>query len=107
MKRMVFFAVSALAAIVLAAPTASAQSVPQGPVCIPEALWLHGPGGTAMCTAGPIPSINPPFTAYSESNGSQEAWCLYSQPSYVGFVARVPAFSGANAWVTVASVRPC
>ncbi|MGW4060562.1 hypothetical protein ACWEGE_19910 [Amycolatopsis sp. NPDC004747] len=107
MKKMMFFVVSVLAAVLLAAPSASAQPAVPGPVCIPEALWLHGPNGTAMCTAGPIPSIDPPFNAFSESNGSQNAWCLFSQPKYLGFAVRIPAFSSANAGLTVASVRPC
>ncbi|MGW3959795.1 hypothetical protein ACWED2_08220 [Amycolatopsis sp. NPDC005003] len=104
---MMFFVVSVLAAVLLAAPTASAQSAVKGPVCIPESLWLRGSGGTAMCTAGPIPSIDPPFAAFSESNGSQDAWCLYAQPKYLGFAVRIPAFSGANVLMRVASVRPC
>jgi hypothetical protein len=107
MKRMMFFVVSVLAAVLVAAPSASAQPAARGPFCIPEALWLRGPGGTAMCTAGPIPSIDPPFAAFSESNGSQNAWCLFSQPKYLGFAVRIPAFSGAHVAMTVASVRPC
>ncbi|MBE8520202.1 hypothetical protein ILP97_22350 [Amycolatopsis sp. H6(2020)] len=102
-----FFVVSVLAAVLLAAPSASAEPAARGPFCIPEALWLYGPGGTAMCTAGAIPSIKPPFTAFSESNGSQDAWCLFSQPDYAGFSVRIPAFSRANVGMTVASVRPC
>ncbi|MEU0534922.1 hypothetical protein [Amycolatopsis tolypomycina] len=107
MKKMMFFVVSVLAAVLLAAPSATAESAPAGPVCISEALWLYGPNGTAMCTGAAIPSINPAFTAVSESNGSQNAWCLYSQPNYLRLVARIPAFSRADAWVTVASARPC
>lgn len=107
MKRMVFFAVSALAAILFAAPAASAQPAPAGPVCITEAIWLYGLDGRVMCTAGPTPSITPPLPVYRESNGSQFAWCLYSQPNYVWEVLRVPAFSQANVQVTVASARPC
>ncbi|MEV7094656.1 hypothetical protein AB0M80_17655 [Amycolatopsis sp. NPDC051045] len=107
MKRMVFFAVSALAAVLLAASPASAQPARPGPICIPEALWLRGTDGTAICMAAPNPSITPPFAAYSESNGSQDAWCLFSRPDYAGFAVRIPAFSGANVRVTVASARPC
>lgn len=109
MKRMVFFAVSALVAVLLSTSPASAQPARQGPICIPEALWLHGTNGTAtaICMAAPNPSITPRFTAYSESNGSQDDWCLYAQPNYVGLLARIPAFSGANAWLTVGSARPC
>jgi hypothetical protein len=104
---MVFSVVAALAALLPAASPASAQPASPGPVCIPEALWLHGTDGTAICTAAPKPSITPPFAAYSESNGSQDAWCLYSRPDYAGFPVRIPAFSGANVRMTVASVRPC
>ncbi|MDQ7802414.1 hypothetical protein Q5425_01630 [Amycolatopsis sp. A133] len=102
-----FFVVSVLAAVLLAAPSASAQPARPGPICIPEALWLNGPNGTAICMAAPNPSITPPFTAYSESNGSQNAWCVYTQPNYFGPAVRIPAFSRANVWLTVASARPC
>ncbi|WP_158264152.1 hypothetical protein [Amycolatopsis sp. CA-126428] len=102
-----FFVVSVLAAGLLAAPPAGAEPAARGPICIPEALWLHGADGTAICTAAPKPSIIPPFAAVSESNGSQDDWCLYSRPNYVGFPTRIPAFSSANVWLTVASARPC
>jgi hypothetical protein len=104
---MVFFAVSALAAVLLTAPPASAQQDRSGPFCIPESLWLYGTDGTARCTAAPIPSIDPPFAVYRESNGSQDDWCLYTQPKYAGAVVRIPAFSGADVLLRVASVRPC
>jgi hypothetical protein len=104
---MVFFAVSALAAILLSASPAAAQQARSGPFCIPESLWLDGVNGTAICLAVPTPSIDPPFTTYRESNGSQDDWCLYSQPKYGGFVVRIPAFSSANVVLTVASARPC
>ncbi|MEV6442403.1 hypothetical protein [Amycolatopsis sp. NPDC051716] len=107
MKRMLFFVVSVLAAVLLAAPSAGAEPAARGPICIPEALWLYGSGGTATCMAAPNPSITPPFTAFSESNGSQDAWCLYSRPNYFGFPTRIPAFSSANVRLTVASARPC
>ncbi|MEV6828011.1 hypothetical protein [Amycolatopsis sp. NPDC051102] len=107
MKRMVFFAVSALAAFVLAAPSAAAQPARVGPFCIPESLWLDGVNGTAICLAVATPSITPPFTAVSEQNGSQNDWCLFTQPGYAGLQLRVPAFSQTHVWVTIASARPC
>jgi hypothetical protein len=107
MKRMLFFVVSVLAAVLLAAPSAGAEPAAQGPICIPEALWLRGADGTAICTAAPKPSFIPPVTAVSESNGSQDDWCLYSRPNYFGFPTRISAFSSANVWLTVASARPC
>jgi hypothetical protein len=55
----------------------------------------------------PTPSISPPFTAFSEQNGSQNAWCLYSQEKYGGFAVTVPAFSQAKVVATFASGRPC
>ncbi|WP_410568806.1 hypothetical protein [Amycolatopsis sp. cmx-4-61] len=103
MSRTLFLVVTVLAAVLVAAPSAAARS----PFCIPESLWLSGPGGTATCMAAPNPAITPPFTAYSESNGSQDAWCLFSQPNYTGLLVRIPAFSRASVWLTVASARPC
>lgn len=105
MKRMVFFAVSALAAILLSAPTASASG--GNPVCIPESLRLLGTDGTSICLAVPTPSITPPFTAFTEQNGSQDAWCLYTQPKYADVMVRIPAFSRVTVFATFASGRPC
>ena len=102
---MVIFAVSGLAAILLTAPSASASG--GNPVCIPESLRLLGTDGTSICLAIPAPSITPPFTAYAEQNGSQDNWCLFSQPRYGGFMLCVPAFSKVNAVATFASGRPC
>ena len=107
MKRMVFFAVSALAALLLTAPSASAQQTRSGPYCIPESIWLDGTDGTAICLTVATPSIDPPFTAFSEQNGSQNAWCLYTQPKYTGGMLRVPAFSRVYVFATFASGRPC
>jgi hypothetical protein len=107
MKRMVFFAVSALAAILLTAPSAAAAPARGGTFCIPESLWLEGTDGTAICLAVPTPSITPPFTAFTEQNGSQDAWCLYTQPKYAGAMVRIPPFSRANVFATFASGRPC
>ncbi|WP_410588527.1 hypothetical protein [Amycolatopsis sp. lyj-23] len=70
---------------------------------------IHGQGTEPRFRplAAPNPAITPPFTAYSESNGSQNDWCLFPQPNYAGFPLRIPAFSSANVWSTVASARPC
>jgi hypothetical protein len=100
---MVFFAVFALAAFLLTAPSASARTT----VCIPESLRLTGSRLDSICVAVPTPSITPPFTAFTEQNGSQNDWCLFSQPKYAGFSVRVPAFSHADVVLTVASARPC
>jgi|tagenome__1003787_1003787.scaffolds.fasta_scaffold18665739_1 hypothetical protein len=102
MKRMVLFAVSALAAMLLTAPAASARTT----ACIPESLVLVG-FGSSLCLAAPAPSIAPPFTAVSEQNGSQRTWCLYTGEKYTGALVRVPAFSRANVVATFASGRPC
>ncbi|MEU5266417.1 hypothetical protein [Amycolatopsis sp. NPDC021455] len=107
MKRMVFFAVSTLAAILLTAPTASARQARSGPFCIPESLWLDGVNGTTICLMVATPSITPPFTAFTEQNGSQNRWCLYTQPRYTGAVVQVPPFSRVNVFATFASGRPC
>ncbi|MEU4252009.1 hypothetical protein AB0F15_31780 [Amycolatopsis sp. NPDC026612] len=100
-----FFAVSALGAILLTAPSASASG--GNPVCIPESLRLLGTDGTSICLAIPTPSIAPPFIAFTEQNGSQDTWCLYTQPKYTGAVVRIPGFSRANVFATFASGRPC
>jgi hypothetical protein len=103
MKRMVFFAVSALATMLLTAPSASARPT----ACIPESLVLVGFGTTSLCLAAPTPSIAPPFTAVTEQNGSQDTWCLFTGEKYTGALLRVPAFSRVNAVATFASGRPC
>lgn len=102
MKRMVFFAVSALAAMLLTTPSASARTA----VCIPESLTLVG-FGNSLCLMAPTPSIAPPFTAVTERNGSQRTWCLFTGEKYTGSVLRVPAFSRVNAVAAFASGRPC
>ena len=106
MKRMVFFAVFALAAILLTAPSASARPA-RGAYCIPESIWLEGTDGTSICLTVATPSITPPFTAFIEQNGSQYTWCLYTEPKYTGGMARIPAFSRAFLFATFASGRPC
>ncbi|MDS0139786.1 MULTISPECIES: hypothetical protein [unclassified Amycolatopsis] len=103
MKRMLFFAVSVLAAALLAAPAASARTT----FCIPESLRLLGTDGNDLCLGVPTPSITPPFTAFAEQNGSQDTWCLYTGPKYSGSMLRVPAFSSATVFATFASGRPC
>jgi hypothetical protein len=104
---MVFFAVSALATLLLAAAPASAQPARPGPFCIPEALWLRGMDGDTSCMTAPNPLISPPVAAYSETNGGQNVWCLYTWPNYSGSVVRIPAFTSANVRMSVASARPC
>ncbi|MFJ7217177.1 hypothetical protein [Amycolatopsis sp. NPDC098790] len=103
MKRMVFFTVSALAALLLTAPAASARTT----ACIPESLVLVGFGTTSLCLAAPTPSIAPPFTAVTEQNGSQYTWCLFTGEKYTGTLLRVPAFSRTNVVGTFASGLPC
>jgi hypothetical protein len=99
---MVFFAVSALAAMLLTAPSASARTT----VCIPESLTLAG-FGNSLCLVAPTPSITPPFTAVTEQNGSRHTWCLFTGEKYTGALVRVPAFSHTNVVATFASGRPC
>lgn len=103
MKRMVFFAVSALAAVLLTAPPAAARTT----VCIPESLRLTGVDGSSICLVVPTPSITPPFTAFTEQNGSQNAWCLFTGEKYTGGMLRIPPFSRAYVFASWASGRPC
>ena len=107
MKRTVFLVVSALAAAGLLASPAAAQTGRAKVVCIPESVTLRGTNGTSICLMAPTPSIDPPFTAFQEHNGSQEDWCLFTGPKYTGAVLRLPAFSAANVFATFASGRPC
>lgn len=102
MKRMVLFAVSALATMLLTAPAASARTT----ACIPESLVLVG-FTNSLCLSAPTPSITPPFTAVAEQNGSQNTWCLFTGEKYTGVLLRVPAFSRVNAVATFVSGRPC
>jgi hypothetical protein len=104
---MMFFVVSVLAALGLAVPAASAQPAHSGPFCIPESLRLLGTDGTSICLGVPTPSITPPFTAFTEQNGSQDRWCLYTQPKYTGAMVWIPPFSRVNVFATFASGRPC
>jgi hypothetical protein len=104
MKRTAFLVAAALAATGLLTTPATAQSEA---FCIPESVTLLGAGGTSICLMAPTPSIAPPFTAFAEQNGSQFAWCLYSEEKYGGFFVRVPAFSQARVAATFASGRPC
>lgn len=103
MKRMVFFAVSALAALLLTAPPVSARTA----ACVPESLRLTGFGGSSRCLVAPTPSIAPPFRAVTEQNGSQTAWCLFTGENYTGPGVRVPSFSRVNVSAAFASGRPC
>ncbi|MCR6488147.1 hypothetical protein M8542_35500 [Amycolatopsis sp. OK19-0408] len=107
MKRILVPVVTALAAFGLLAAPAAAQPAPSSTVCIPESVRLTGVDGTSICLAVPTPSIDPPFRAVREGNGSQDDWCLFTGPKYSGLVLRLPAFSAANVFATFASGRPC
>ncbi|MEV6877697.1 hypothetical protein [Amycolatopsis sp. NPDC051128] len=107
MKRIAFLVAAALAATGLFATPATARSAPSEAFCVPESITLLGAGGTSICLMAPKPSIVPPFTAFTEQNGSQFAWCLYSEEKYGGFFVRVPAFSQVRVIATFASGRPC
>jgi len=105
MKRLALLCAGILAATALgAAPATAAPS--RTAFCIPESLTLFGTKDS-ICLMAPTPSIDPPFFAVREHNGSQRAWCLYTEPGYLGAFIKVPAFSGINAIATFASARPC
>lgn len=105
MKRFGVLLAGVLASTALiAAPASAAPS--QAAFCIPESLTLFGTKDS-ICLMAPTPSIDPPFFAVREHNGSQRAWCLYTEPDYLGLSLRVPAFSGTRVIATFASARPC
>lgn len=105
MKRLGVLLAGVLAATALAAAPASAA--PSRANCIPESLALIGADGTSICLTTKVPSIDPPFSAYQEVNGSQWTWCLYTQPLYHGAIVTVPAFSAADIKASFASAHPC
>jgi hypothetical protein len=107
MKRIGFLVAAAITATGLLASPAAAEPAGTAAFCIPESLTLLGAGGTSTCLMAPTPSIDPPFTAYVEQNGSQSTWCLYTAPKYGGAVVQVPPFSQAHVVATFASGRPC
>lgn len=107
MKRMLVLVAAAVAALGLLTSPAVAQPARTAAFCIPESVTLFGANGKSICLMAPTPSIDPPFTAFRESNGSQDAWCLFTGPKYTGAMFRLPAFSAANVGATFASGRPC
>ena len=105
MKRLaVLFAGLLAATTLVAAPATAAPS--RTAFCFPESLKLIGTKDS-ICLQVSTPSIDPPFAAVRESNGSQSAWCLYTQPGYLGAFVRLPAFSSANFIATIGSARTC
>lgn len=104
MKRLALLCAGILAATLMSAAPASAA--PAKVFCIPESLTLVGSKGS-ICLMAPTPSIDPPFFAAEELNGSQSPWCIYTQVNYQGAFARIPAFSRAFFGAPIASARPC
>lgn len=87
--------------------TGVASAAPSRTNCIPESLALVGADGTSICLTTKVPSIDPPFFAYRELNGSQWTWCLYTQPLYHGAIVIVPPFGAADIKASFASARTC
>ena len=106
MKRIGFLVASAVVATGLltgpavAAPAAAAH-------CIPESLVLQGAGDESLCLIVSAPSIDPPFQAFAELNGSQSTWCLYTLPLYHGTRVVIAPFGQADIKATFASARIC